>query len=191
MCAEKSAAVSVSVVKSRRAVATARCPATNSTRHPWRTFSTFLSKMLAICPVCETCVPPQAREVEVANVDQAQFVALGGRKFAQAELPCFVAGHEADVDRAVLQDDLVGQALGGFDLLFRQRGRVEINRAVVVGHVERDRGHVVEADEGGGEHMLSGMLLHVVAAAGGVDLAADVGSGLQFFFCESCSGASR
>ena len=57
-------------------------------------------------------------------------------------------------------------------------GSVEVDRAVVVGHVERDGGHVEEADEGGGEHVLSGVLLHVVAAAGGVDLAADAGSGL-------------
>ena len=127
-------------------------------------------------------------EVEVANVDQAQFVAFGGRQFAQAELPCFVARHEADVDRAVLEDDLVGQALGGFDLLFRQRRRVEIDGAVVVGHVERDRRHVVQADEGGGEHVLSGVLLHVVATAGGVDLAVDAGSGLEGFSLDRARG---
>ena len=49
--AENSAAASVRVVKSRRAVATARCPATNSTRQPWRTFSVLRSRMQPICPV--------------------------------------------------------------------------------------------------------------------------------------------
>src|ERR1035437_9461887 len=48
------------------------------------------------------------RDIEVADVDEAEFVALGGREFAQAKLPCFVARHEADVDGTVLEDDLVG-----------------------------------------------------------------------------------
>jgi hypothetical protein len=40
---------------------------------------------------------------------------------------------------------------------------------------------VVKANEGSRQHMLSGMLLHVVAAARGVDLAADAGSGREIF----------
>jgi len=52
--------------------------------------------------------------------------------------------------------------------------------------MERDGGHVEEAKEGGGENVLGGVLLHVVAAAGGVDLAVDAGSGLNIF-----DGASR
>ncbi len=35
--------------------------------------------------------------------------------------------------------------------------------------MEGDGGHLVKLDEGGGEDVLSGVLLHVIAAAGGVD----------------------
>src|SRR5260370_32739638 len=106
-------------------------------------------------------------QIEVADVDQAEFVAFGGRQFAQDQFFGFAAGDEADVYGAILKDDLVGEPLGGFDLLFGQRGSVEVNRAVVVRHVERNGRHVVEADEGGGEHVLAGELLLVGAAGGG------------------------
>ena len=125
-------------------------------------------------------------EIEIVNVDEAKLVAVGGRKFAQAEAGCFVASDEADIDGTILEDDFVGQAFGGFDLIRGERRGVEIvdlqiNRAVIIGHVERDGGHVEEAKEGGGENVLGGVLLHVVAAAGGVDLAVDAGSGLNIF----------
>ena len=179
--AENSAAVSVSVEKSRRAVATARWPATNSTRYPWRTFSVLRSKTAADLSGLAHVRATAGGEVEVADVDEAELVALGGRKFAQAECSGFIAGHKADFDRAILEHDFVGESLGGFDLIFAKRGRVEIDRAIVVGHVERDGRHVEKANEGGGENVLGGVLLHVVAAAGGVDFAANAGSGLYVF----------
>ena len=124
-------------------------------------------------------MPPQALRSNSRDIDEAEFVPFGGREFAQAQVPCFFASDEANVDRAILQDDFIGEAFGGFDLIFGERRGVEVDRAVVVAHVEGDGRHVEEADEGGGEDMLSGVLLHVVAAAGGVDLAADFGSRLQ------------
>lgn len=118
-------------------------------------------------------------EIEILDVDEAKFVALRGRQFAQAELPCFLAGDVADVDGTILEDDFVGQALGGFDLLFGQRRRVQIDGAVVLGHVEGDGWNVKQTDEGGREHVLAGVLLHVIAAARRVNLATDERSGLQ------------
>src|ERR1700677_3154206 len=90
-------------------------------------------------------------EIEIVDVDEAKFVPFGRRKFAQAELPCFLARDVADVDGTILEDDFVRQSLGGFDLLFSQNGRVQINRAVVVGHVERNRRNVEKADKCGGK----------------------------------------
>ena len=115
------------------------------------------------------------------NVDDAKLVSVSGWKFAEAKLPCFFAVHEADIDRTILEDDFVCEALCCFDLTSGQRRSVEIDGAVVVGHVEGNGVQVVKADEGGGEDMLSGVLLHVIATAGGVNLAADARSGREIF----------
>jgi hypothetical protein len=64
-------------------------------------------------------------------------------------------------------------------LIFGERWSIQIDRGVVVAHVKGDGRNVEEAHERGREDVLSGVLLHVVAAAGGVDLAADFGSRLQ------------
>ena len=58
----------------------------------------------------------------------------------------------------------------------------EIDGAIIVGHVKRDRGHVEEANEGGGKDVLSRMLLHVVTATSGVDLAADMSARGEVFY---------
>src|SRR6202034_2656960 len=121
---------------------------------------------------------PARREIEVANVDQPQLIPLGGWKFAQTKLPCLVPAHKADVDSTILENDFVGQPLGSFDLLLGQRRRVQIDRAIIVGHVERNRRQVVQPQESSGEHVLAGVLLHMVAAAGGVNLAVDAASRL-------------
>ena len=79
------------------------------------------------------------------DIDDAEFVTLSGWKFAQAKISRFFASHKADVDRAVFEDNFVCQALCGFDLFLRQCGRIEIDGAIIVCHVERDGRHVVEA----------------------------------------------
>jgi hypothetical protein len=48
--------------------------------------------------------------------------------------------------------------------------------------VERDGMEIEQADERGGEHVLPGVLLHVVTPARGVNLAADEGSGLHILY---------
>jgi len=88
-------------------------------------------------------------EIEAADVDEAELVPLGGWKFAQPEACGFVATHEADVNGPIFEDDVVGQAFGGFDLILGERGRVEIDGAVVVGHVEGNGWHVEQADKRG------------------------------------------
>src|SRR3954471_10384697 len=66
-------------------------------------------------------------DVQVVDVDEAEFVAFSRRELAQPELPCVLGSHEADLYRAILEDDFVGEALGGFDLIFGDRRRVQIN----------------------------------------------------------------
>ena len=61
-------------------------------------------------------------------------------------------------------------------------------RAIIVGHVERNRRNAEETNERGREHVLAGVLLHVIAAAGGVNLAVDAGSGLQGSLVEIALG---
>ena len=56
---------------------------------------------------------------------------------------------------------------------------IDLDAPIIVGHVERNRGHIEQPHEGSGEDVLSGMLLHVVTATGGVDLAMDAASGLE------------
>ncbi len=45
--------------------------------------------------------------------------------------------------------------------------------------MEGNGSHVEESNECGGKDVLRGVLLHVIAAAGGVDLAVQAGSGLR------------
>ena len=107
---EKSTAVSVSVVKSRRAVATARWPATNSTRVSLADFLVFAQQEAADLAGVGDVRASAGGEIEVVDVDEAQFVALGGRKFPQAKVRSLVTSDKADVDGTILEDDFVGQA---------------------------------------------------------------------------------
>ena len=121
-------------------------------------------------------------EIEIMNIDEAQLIALRGWKFAQAKVRSFVASHEAYVNGTIFDDDFVGQAFGGLALILGNRRRIEIDGAIVVGHVERHGLHIEQSDKCSGEHVLAGVLLHVIAAAVGVNLAVDGGSGLNIFY---------
>jgi len=79
----------------------------------------------------------------------------------------------ANFHRAIVGDDLVGQALGDFELLSTYLLRREVDGAAFVAHVERYGGKAEEPLESRRNHMLAGMLLHVIAAAGGIDFAAN------------------
>ena len=87
-------------------------------------------------------------KVELMDIDEAELLAPGGGKFAQAEGRGFIAGDIANVDGAILQDNFVRPTFRGFDLILGERSRVEVDRAVVLSHVERDGGHIEKSDEG-------------------------------------------
>src|ERR1019366_8827679 len=111
------------------------------------------------------------RHIEIRDLDQSQFVALRGRQFAQAEPFRFRTGNIANPHRTILKHNLIGPLLGPPNLLRTYRWSCQINRAIVFPHVERDRRHLVKLDKSRREHMLSGVLLHVIVAAFGIDAA--------------------
>jgi len=122
------------------------------------------------------------RQIEVGNVDQPEFVAFGRRYLPQAQLPCFFTRDKTDIDGTILQDDFVGETLSGFDLFLGQAQSIKVDGAIIVGHVERYRRHIEEADESGGQDVLSRMLLHVIAPPDNVDFTSDTASRSQLFY---------
>ena len=123
MWVEKTAAASVSVSKSRRAVRTARRPQTNSTRTPCFTFSVLRSRMQPICPVLRTWVPPQAFRSKSRMSISRSFSRSAGGILRTPMRARFVGRGEANLDRTVFGDDLVRQRLGRFQLLGGQPPR--------------------------------------------------------------------
>src|SRR6266853_5367882 len=114
-----------------------------------------------------------SRQIELVNLDQTQLVMLLRRQFTQAELLGFRARNIANRHRTVLKHNLICSLLGPGNLLRTYRRRRQINRAIVFAHVERDGRHLVALDKSCRENMLSGVLLHVVAAAFRINTAAD------------------
>src|ERR1017187_10494571 len=110
-------------------------------------------------------------QIEIANVDETQLLAHCRRNLANPHASRFLGSSETNLQRTIFGDDLVGQPLGGFQLFWVEGIGGEIDGAEVIAHVERDSGEAVEPFEGGGEHMLPRMLLHVVTAASGIDFA--------------------
>ena len=110
-------------------------------------------------------------QVEVADVDEAQLFADGGRNLADSHGARFVGSGEANLDGTVFGDDFVRQPLGGFNLLWVDLLGREIDGAVVVAHVKRHGREAVELFEGCREDVLAGVLLHVIATAVGIDFA--------------------
>jgi len=125
-------------------------------------------------------------QVKVADVDQPQLLARGGRNLAHAHGAGLFGGGVANFHGAIVGDDLVGQPFGGFELLRTEFGGREVDGAGVVAHVERYGGKVEEPLESSRNHMLAGMLLHVIAAPVSVNLSLNqlsrsqpVGGGLE------------
>jgi aminoglycoside/choline kinase family phosphotransferase len=120
-------------------------------------------------------------EIEIVNIDQTKLIAIGRWEFAQAKLGGFFARDEANGNDAILQNDFVREAFGRLDLVFVQRGRVKIDRAVNIRHVERNGRHVEKAHEGSRKHVLGGVLLHVISAANCVDFAPHARARIHIF----------
>ena len=87
----------------------------------------------------------------------------------------FGAGDAARGDAAVLGDDLVDEVLDVFEAM-GDGAAGEVDGGDGFAEVEGDGGRVELAEEDGGEEVLAGVLLHVVEAAGPVDVALDFGA---------------
>src|SRR4029077_2414477 len=101
-------------------------------------------------------------EVEIADLNDAKFIAVCHWNLAQTEVGSFIACNKTNFDGTILKNDLVCQPFGLFDLLFRQRRSVEIDRAVVVAHVKRDGMQIEQFHERCRENVLPRMLLHMI-----------------------------
>src|ERR1041385_4933696 len=115
--------------------------------------------------------PTAGRKIEISDINQTQVAGLLRRKFTQAELPRFFQRHKTDSYRTVFSNHLIGQPLGLLCLRRGKAGGFKINGAALFTHVEADGGHIKELNESGGEHMLAGMLLHMIAPADSIDSA--------------------
>ena len=121
------------------------------------------------------------RQVEVGNFDQTQFVALGRRQLAQAQLLRLGSQNKSNRYRTILENNLIGTTLRSSDLFGSQRRRREINRAIVLSHVERNRRHLIKLNERSRQNVLARMLLHVIAAPFKVNRAAHGVARRQFW----------
>ena len=120
--------------------------------------------------------PSAGSKVKVRNLDQAQIASLLGRKLAQAQLTRFFQRHKADAHRTVLSNHFIGQQLCFLCLCGGKTGSLQVDGAAFFAHVETDGGHIEKFYERGGEHMLPGVLLHVVTTANGINAALDLRS---------------
>ena len=108
--------------------------------------------------------------VEAGDGDDAE-VAFAGGRFAEALH--FGGVLELDGDRPVLEDDLVGAALGVEDRAWFDGQRLRDRWWSFGAEVKADGFQAEELLEDGGEQVLAGVLLHVVEAAGPVEGAVD------------------
>ena len=110
-------------------------------------------------------------EIEVLDVDQAQRpFALG--LLAKRQRRHFLRSGEANRHRAIFPDDAVGLVFRAPDLRRRQLAR-QVDGRVLGAEMKALGPGVQQAIEGRRQHVLAGVLLHVIEAAGPVDRAAD------------------
>ncbi len=112
MWVENTAAASVRVSKSRRAVRDRAQPADKFHAHALLHLLGLAQQDAANLAGAAHVRSAASVQVEVADVDQPQLLALGGRNFAHAHGARFVRRGEANLHRTVFRDDLVGQPLG-------------------------------------------------------------------------------
>ena len=94
------------------------------------------------------------------------------RLLAKRQACSFLRGGETDSDRMILPDNPVGPVLGSFDVCGGQRS-VEIDRRRRRTEVEALGAGADHAIERGRQHMLPGVLLHVLESSVPVNLAVD------------------
>jgi hypothetical protein len=119
-------------------------------------------------------VPPHAERSKSAISNQPQ-PARPERLLAERQRFRFFFGDEPDRDRTILEDDAIALGLGGGD--FRRRDFARPDRSSTTRpRDEADGPHALPLIERGREHVLAGVLLHVIETPGPVDVAAHEGA---------------
>ncbi len=161
--------VAASASRHSRIRARARPPHWNSTRVPPLNFSQPVTAMMPMPPVRATWVPPHADRSKSVDLDEAQ--RAGAVRFlAQRQRGRLFGGDEPDLNRAILPDDAVGLGLGSGDLGWRDRA-MQVDGRRRRAQVEALGPRLAHAVEGRRQHVLAGVLLHVVEAPRPVDVA--------------------
>jgi len=99
------------------------------------------------------------------DLDGAQN-ALAFHFLSNAELRQLVRGAIANVHGTVFENNLVGCPFGAFEEFLGRLRAAQINGANLLAKMVGNRGQSETLLKHGGEQMLSGVLLHVVEAAG-------------------------
>ena len=123
--------------------------------------------MSPMAPVRPTWVPPHADRSKSAISMRRSGPSSRGL-LAKRQRLGLGGGHEPDRDRPVFPHDAVGFVHGALDLGGRCFAR-EIDRRLVRAHVKAHGAVVAGRVERRGQHVLAGVLLHVIEAARPVD----------------------
>ena len=109
------------------------------------------------------------REVEIGDFNNANH-SLPLRQLAKRQVVLFLAIHEVNLDRAILEDHPIRQVFDPIDILRSELLAVKVNSGALTTQMERDRLRLKDPDERLGEKMLTRVLLHVVKPQRPVDL---------------------
>ena len=82
-------------------------------------------------------------QIEVADVDQSQLIALG-RNLAHAHTVRLFQCDKANLHRTIFGNNFVGQALRSLQLLRRDGICREVDGAALISHVKRNRREVMQ-----------------------------------------------
>ena len=171
MCVENTAAASVSVSKSRRAVRDRAQSADELHAHALLHFFGLAQQDAANLTGAAHVCSAAGVQIEVANIDQAQLVALvpaGILRTPSVRASSAVAKRIST--GSIFGDDLGSRAPRQPSSCLRgDRSRGEVDGAALVAHVEGNRRKVVQLFECRRQHMLARVLLHVIETPLGVD----------------------
>src|SRR2546423_3893714 len=94
--------------------------------------------------------------------------------FSHAKLRQLISGSVTDVDRAILEHNLICGPLCAFKNFLRRFGAAQVNGAYFASQMEGNRGQPEAFLKHGRQQMLAGVLLHVVETAGAGDVCPDL-----------------
>ena len=124
--------------------------------------------MTPIAPVRATCVPPQADRSKSVDLDQPQRALARPVSLRSGSARGLLGGGEPDADGPVLPHDPVRFVFGGGEIARRQLAR-DVDRRGRGPEMEAHRPRAEQPIERGRQHVLAGVLLHVVEPARPVD----------------------